>query len=392
MMRWSGRALQLHPLEPVLYILLSQHYLDPLPPSHKRSSASSNPIKSSSSFSIENIPPARKTLLLGLRFLPENKDLWVEYIKLEVGWVEALRRRWRVLGILDDVERGVGKKEAEAEVEGAEGFELDPPTKDAEEQDDRDTGMGAFGESGESARKQLINGQLVLTVLNNSFNRPGLAHDLGYRLRLIELFRTYPTGLRRKLLDCVYESMRADERLRGDWTARRVRVECGLFDRGYDPEVDEREVGEVVRGRVEGEGERVVVMGEEKVRMISRVVEKLRGRQDDVEDLLLVREERERWRAGWDEVVGDWILRWAGRMKEDEDDLVSPAGRSFRLGTRTRTEWDPYIMCYFVPPPTEEIPVGFPNQLDQGRNCYPNGSSPRFPLDPPHLPFVGQTT
>ena len=321
-----SRALQLHPLEPVLYILLSQHYLDPLPPSHKRSTASSTPTTSSSSsstFSIENIPPARKTLLLGLRFLPENRDLWVEYIKLEVGWVEALRRRWRVLGILDEVERGVKK---EVEVEGGEGFQLDPPTNDGDDDnandDERDTGKGAFGESGESARKQLVDGQLVLTVLNNSFARPGLRNDLGYRLRLIQLFRGYPTGLRDKLLRCVYGDMMQTPGLRRDCTARRVVLESGLFDRVYDPEVDEREVGVKLVHPVEGESERIAVEGEEKVKVISRVVKALKADQEDVEGEL-VGEERERWRAAWDEVVGDWILRWAGRMREDENDLVS---------------------------------------------------------------------
>jgi U3 small nucleolar RNA-associated protein 6 len=326
----AGRALQLHPLEPVLYILLAQHYLDPLPPSHKRPTASSNPTTTttSSTFSIENIPPARKTLLLGLRFLPENRDLWVEYIKLEVGWVEALRRRWRVLGILDEVERGVKKEDGE--VEGAEGFQLDPPTNDADADadaahadDERDTGKGAFGESGESARKQLVDGQLVLTVLNNSFTRPGLKDDLGYRLRLIELFRGYPTGLRGKLLDCVYGNIKAIPGLRRDYMARRVVLESGLFDRVYDPEVDEREVGVKVVDPVMGESGRIAVEGEEKVKVISRVVNAFKADQEDVEGELVEGEERERWRAGWDEVVGDWILRWAGRMREDEDDLVS---------------------------------------------------------------------
>lgn len=257
--------------------------------------------------------------------------MWVEYIKLEVGWVEALRRRWKVLGILEEVQGGGSKSkvngQVDVEMEGGEGFKLDPLKEESEDDDDDDAGKGAFGETGESARKQLVDGQLVLTVLRNSFTRPELADDLDYRLRLIHLFRSYPTGLRKVLLRCVYESLDG-EGLKGDRTARRVKIESTLFDREYDPEVDESNVVEGTRiiDPVKGESDRSVLpRGEEKVKIISGIVNALKATQDVEQDILLRKGEEGRmvWRREWEEEVGLWILRWAGRMTGDEEDLVS---------------------------------------------------------------------
>ena len=274
--------------------------------------------------------------------MPANPDLWVEYIKLEVGWVEALRRRWKVLGILDEVlVKTENNDDDGVDVEGAEGFTLDPLKEEDDETDPidqgRDQGKGAFGQTGESARKKLVDGQLVLTVLRNSFARPGLRESLDYRLRLVHLFRKYPTGLRTKLLGCVYESMR-DDPLDRDHTARRVRSEAKLFDRTYDPEVDEQQMqdGQAVSHPVRGESDRIVLArGEEKVRTISEIIKTMKAVQDVeavLDDGKRGQEARIAWRREWEEEVGEWILRWAGRMSDDEEDLVSrPRKRLFCL-------------------------------------------------------------
>ena len=36
---------------------------------------------------------------------PESIELWVEYVKMELGWVETLRRRWDVLGLKEASEQ-----------------------------------------------------------------------------------------------------------------------------------------------------------------------------------------------------------------------------------------------------------------------------------------------
>jgi U3 small nucleolar RNA-associated protein 6 len=42
---------------------------------------------------------ARVLLQRGLRLNADCVDMWREYVRLELGFVEALRRRWDVLGI-----------------------------------------------------------------------------------------------------------------------------------------------------------------------------------------------------------------------------------------------------------------------------------------------------
>lgn len=45
-------------------------------------------------------PSAARTLLQrGIRLNPESADIWVEYVKMELNFVETLRRRWETLGI-----------------------------------------------------------------------------------------------------------------------------------------------------------------------------------------------------------------------------------------------------------------------------------------------------
>jgi U3 small nucleolar RNA-associated protein 6 len=58
---------------------------------------------------------ARALLMRGLRLNAASAELWREYVRLEMGFVEAVRRRWDVLGISlegdDDEENGGGQGE-----------------------------------------------------------------------------------------------------------------------------------------------------------------------------------------------------------------------------------------------------------------------------------------
>jgi U3 small nucleolar RNA-associated protein 6 len=72
----TSRALKLHPSAVALYILAAQHELDQGSPS-----------------------AARNLLQRGIRLNEESVELWCEYVKMELGWCEFLRRRWETLGI-----------------------------------------------------------------------------------------------------------------------------------------------------------------------------------------------------------------------------------------------------------------------------------------------------
>jgi len=85
------RALQLHPNKPGLYILAASHELDHSSPSS-----------------------ARTLLQRGIRLNPESVDIWREYVRMELGFIESLRRRWDVLGIkekADENREGAGSRQ-----------------------------------------------------------------------------------------------------------------------------------------------------------------------------------------------------------------------------------------------------------------------------------------
>ncbi|KDN41360.1 hypothetical protein RSAG8_07475, partial [Rhizoctonia solani AG-8 WAC10335] len=82
----SAPALSLHPTSPSLYVIAASHELD-------------------SSLSPTG---ARALLQRGLRINPESVELWTEYIRMELGYCEGLRRRWKTLGIDSTSQSGEG--------------------------------------------------------------------------------------------------------------------------------------------------------------------------------------------------------------------------------------------------------------------------------------------
>ena len=72
----GDRAIQLHPKETGLYIMGASHELEQL-----------------------SVSGARTLLQRGIRMNGDSIDMWTEYVKMEMGFIERLRRRWEVLGI-----------------------------------------------------------------------------------------------------------------------------------------------------------------------------------------------------------------------------------------------------------------------------------------------------
>lgn len=224
-------ALQHHPLSSTLYLLSSYHHLHPDAPFPSESIPSTSKVDLPSQaedtgFSLEGVAPARTTLLLGLRLVPQSQDLWVEYIKLELGWVEALRRRWKLLGI-EDTPKASSLSDDEVESDALIG------------------GEGAFGPEGETARKAILSGQLVVHAVSSALEAiPAVATDkkspksAGMSLRnlLLDTLRTYPSPLRATALEPVYAdlSQLATSTGRIAAEARLLLMTRGLFDRPYE--------------------------------------------------------------------------------------------------------------------------------------------------------------
>ncbi len=220
----SRSALQQHPLSSTLYILISYHHLhpsSPFPRSAIPSSSKSDPLVSGedeadTSFALEGTSPARTTLLLGLRLLPRSEDLWREYIKLELGWVEALRRRWEVLGI----HRGV------------------PAGNEAFQENDQELlgGEGSFGRDGEEARKAILSGQLVIRAISSALEAIPAEKGKDFREGLLRLLLTYPSPLRSKALDVVYHDLERVALTTGNSGPQALLLVLTkrLYDRPYD--------------------------------------------------------------------------------------------------------------------------------------------------------------
>lgn len=228
-------ALQHHPLSPTLYLLQSYHHLHPgtpLPRSGEEDAAlgalagpALDEARPALAFALEGTGPARTNLLLGLRLLPGSHALWRAYVKLELGWVEALRRRWRALGI-----------------EGTDAsFDGDQMALKG--------GEGSFGPEGEEARRAILSGQLVLSALGEGLRKvqPGDIdkHDAGtdglqFRQDLLVMLRSYPSPLRAKALEAIYadlDSLTTNGRYSEDIRARAalLLLTRGLYDREYVP-------------------------------------------------------------------------------------------------------------------------------------------------------------
>ncbi|KAJ2655505.1 U3 snoRNP protein [Coemansia sp. RSA 1200] len=114
--RLYGRAIAAHPRDPRMWIMAADHQLS----------------------DTANGAAARALMQRALRVNPESKELWAEYLRLELLLVEKIRTRRRVLGI-----DGEAKEEEEGEGEGDAGF-IDLPELDENE---RENGKPNGGDS-----------------------------------------------------------------------------------------------------------------------------------------------------------------------------------------------------------------------------------------------------
>ncbi|KAI0250182.1 U3 small nucleolar RNA-associated protein 6-domain-containing protein [Lactifluus subvellereus] len=184
--RIAARAVQLHPRTPALYVLAAAHEL-----AHSGMGA------------------ARVLLQRGLRLNAGAAEMWREYVRLELGFVEAVRRRWDVLGI------AVDEDEKDGSVVGGEGRGKGGERVDRAEEE----------AMGDAARRAVMDGAIVRHAIDAAAKA----------LPTIELFRGLqtliagypaPGSLRRSLLD--HLDVRLAESLPGDAAGVVLRATRGL--------------------------------------------------------------------------------------------------------------------------------------------------------------------
>ncbi|KAG5650269.1 hypothetical protein H0H81_012781 [Sphagnurus paluster] len=172
--RITAKALQLHPNRPALYILAAAHELNHQSPSS-----------------------ARTLLQRGIRLNNESIELWREYVKMELGFIESLRRRWDVLGINQspDQTREGGQVNIADDPSRhiVPGLVETPPNQEPMDED----------VEGADSRKEIMQGAIVRSVMASA----------AQALPKIELFETLktllteypsPPSLREALLEHLY--------------------------------------------------------------------------------------------------------------------------------------------------------------------------------------------
>ncbi|KAG1802652.1 U3 small nucleolar RNA-associated protein 6-domain-containing protein [Suillus plorans] len=174
--RITARALQLHPRTPALYIIAASHELNHMSPS-----------------------AARALLQRGLRLNADSVDMWREYVRMELGFVEGMKRRWTVLGIHEE-----GHPIVEAETTAAEDMATLTPEEIAAEKG---------GDEGERARQAIMDGAIVKSVILSAAKA---LPSINLFTALEVLIRSYPSQerLRTALLDHLYSVLK--DTLQGD--------------------------------------------------------------------------------------------------------------------------------------------------------------------------------
>lgn len=139
-------ALQLHPHVPSFYILAASHELSHMSPS-----------------------AARSLLQRGLRLNSDSVDMWREYIRMELAFIEGMRRRWDVLGInaKEDERTQVGKG-VEPDIDMGGDDETVVIDEQREKPPDEVIAAEKGGDEGEAARKAIMDGAIVKSALSSA--------------------------------------------------------------------------------------------------------------------------------------------------------------------------------------------------------------------------------
>ena len=111
---------------------------------------------------------ARSLLQRGLRLNSDSVDMWREYIRMELGFVEGMRRRWNVLGIStkEDEKMRIRKDiEPDFDVDANETIIVDEQT---EKPPDEVVAAEQGGDEGEAARQAIMDGAIVKSALSSA--------------------------------------------------------------------------------------------------------------------------------------------------------------------------------------------------------------------------------
>ncbi|KAF5330694.1 hypothetical protein D9619_006041 [Psilocybe cf. subviscida] len=154
--RLIARAIQLHPSKPGLFILGAQHELDQ-----------------------QAVSSARALLQRGIRMNGTSVEMWTEYVRMELGFVESLRRRWAVLGISVPGDGDAKASASKEDKEKKEKKKSDPSNAIMGEKVEDELHAGGDAaeaeemyhektDAGAEARRAVMDGAIVASVIDSA--------------------------------------------------------------------------------------------------------------------------------------------------------------------------------------------------------------------------------
>jgi U3 small nucleolar RNA-associated protein 6 len=200
--RVLARALTLHPTNPAIWLLAIRFEADGTASYARDEINTFEDDQPESTIGGGNIDAARKLAMRGIRFTKGAREedariLWVEWARLEISFVERMRKRWEILGIKDAMNGQANLDVEGMQVDGA-------PAEDSVEQAEKQ--LEAVQES--QGRNAVLEGGIAKIVIQNALAAfPGKAAIYADMLRLL---RPLPTPLRPTLLEEIYTSLRSN--------------------------------------------------------------------------------------------------------------------------------------------------------------------------------------
>lgn len=216
--RVLARAISLHPTNASVWLLAIRFEADGTGPQAKEGGIGGG-----------NIDAARKLAMRALRFMKgasdqEGQKIWLEWVSLEVSFVERMRKRWEILGIANVM---AGK--ANMDVDGAENGgdsqteRLPEAQADVAEVDATEQEVAAARKKGQSA---VLDGAIVKAVIENACSGEQSAsrfcswpmrsdrtycaaysESVSMHQQLLSAIRPLPTPLRAELLSHIYANL-----------------------------------------------------------------------------------------------------------------------------------------------------------------------------------------
>ena len=154
--RVLARAISLHPTNASIWLLAIRFEADGTGPQAKEGGIGGG-----------NIDAARKLAMRALRFMKGAKDedgqkIWLEWTRLEISFVERMRKRWEILGIGDAM---TGKANMDVDGKDGEVEELPEPESQVEDVDAAEEDVSVAQNQGKNA---VLDGAIVKAVLENA--------------------------------------------------------------------------------------------------------------------------------------------------------------------------------------------------------------------------------